>query len=282
MKDSSFDKHFAEGLKNLERKPRPQAWEAIENRLTPPKKKAIAWPWYAVAASVAVVLIGGYGYMQSVENQSIELANDKIKTGSVEVLKPIKQIKEQNKPIISLPVEQQVADRKIVLPTKNYLLNDGLAKEKPKEIVPVPQQNQAILQEVLQPQNSIAKQESTLPQSQQNVNIVEINQANVAKTNIQKQDNVLIVNVKELQEENTLAQNTQTTSLISDMPTKKTFKLGKFLKELNKARRGDAANWEEAGLKPDNILAKADEKIELGKEKVNETYQNVKQKLTLK
>ena len=57
MKDSSFDKQFNQGLRNLERRPRPEAWLAIQERLPQRKARPAVWPWYA-AASVAVLAVG--------------------------------------------------------------------------------------------------------------------------------------------------------------------------------------------------------------------------------
>ena len=58
---------------------------------------------------------------------------------------------------------------------------------------------------------------------------------------------------------------------------KKRVRLGRLLRQM---RKGEQIDWQEAGLAPDNLLAKASRTVRQGKEKVLDSYENLREQAT--
>jgi hypothetical protein len=267
MKDNLFDKQFNDGLRNLERRPRPEAWLAIEQRLPSYKARPVVWPWYAAAASIAILTVGAYLYNQSGPATQNTLAKNDAKIVPV---RPIKKIALPSQSVAQFAEVDQSTKTVEADKTIKNIDNQHIKNIIPVNILPEIHQDVAVVLPEI-------RQES-LPPVLIDPIIKDVVAQNTARTKEASTEKVIVINVKEIQEE-AVVQNMVS---IEKEANKKQFKLGKFLKQLNNARKGDEVNWEEAGLNSNNILAKADERIEQSREKVTETYQNVKSRLSLK
>ena len=57
--------------------------------------------------------------------------------------------------------------------------------------------------------------------------------------------------------------------------------LSRFFKQVINAKNGDRVDWNEVGFKPAKILARAENKLKLTKDELNDSYQTVKNKTVL-
>ncbi|MBN7812296.1 hypothetical protein J0A68_15185 [Algoriphagus sp. H41] len=69
--NEQFDQHFREKLDGHREKPSALAWERLESQL-PEKSKPKLGVWWAVAASVTALLVAGYAFWPSGEQDSAE------------------------------------------------------------------------------------------------------------------------------------------------------------------------------------------------------------------
>ncbi len=70
--------------------------------------------------------------------------------------------------------------------------------------------------------------------------------------------------------------NADFTGRNEDQPKKKRFRLGRVLRQFNKIKSGEPVEWEEVGVQPGALLARASERVQEGKEKISSSYENLR------
>ena len=235
----NIDKIFNETFKNYERQPRTEAWEKLQAKLEKKDNKIIPLWWkHASAASVALLLgVGGYWFTSQKQIQTeIVVVSEK------PVLK--KDIKTKK--------EVEISENELVKTTngnkmKNRIgcnLQTQIVIDKPKEIIvePIeyPKEDMKIIAQTPKIENKPILEENTI------VLVLE-------NTKPKKEEETIVLNFVDTKVE-TVAQNIE--------PEKKQSRVGKIWEQLKRAKNGENVNWNEVGVKPQKVLARADAKIE--------------------
>ena len=229
----NIDKVFNDSLKNYERQPSTEAWEKLQAKLEKRDSKIVPLWWkYASAASVALLLgMGGYWFTSQKEGQTeaVAVSERPVLRKEVEVKKDIDLQKNELVKVNSQKVRYSIQPRKILnKPTIEVIKSIEYSKEDIKIIAQTPKiENKPILEEntiVLVLENTKPKKEETIV-------------LNFVDTKVEP-----------------IAQITE--------PEKKQSRVGKIWEQLKRAKSGENVNWNEVGIKPQKVLARADAKIE--------------------
>ena len=237
----NIDKIFSDGLHNYERQPRPQAWELLEARLQKLERKVLPIWWkYASAASVALLLgVGGY-WFNSQKN---------LQTDVFAVTKKAVIIEKQHLPILEKTIPKMVKVEENNQSSTNFKLNRKIEKATRNQFAQLPNQQIIKVEEIKQ----IAKNPT------------------IESKKIEEQNTIVLVleNTKPKVEEETIVLNMVETKPVivaqtssNDANTKKETRLSKIWQQLKRAKNGENVNWNEVGIKPQKMLARADAKIE--------------------
>ncbi|MCE7073370.1 hypothetical protein LZG74_23865 [Dyadobacter sp. CY327] len=271
MKKHPVDDLFKRRLLELEKKPSAAAWEKIQIS-TKKERRLAGWVWYA-AASVVITLVAGYIVWNS-ERSNIETIGKEKKIAVIskqtEIAKEREIVQEHQVEKIPVPAKEiQVSSEDIALnEEKKQLQNPDNAKPNAKEPISVDKPIQNI-----EPQNLA-------------VNDVELEKEPVAKLPaIEKSapiaEDVLAAKITPTPVEQTriVVVAVQTSDQDEDRP--KSSKFSKVFRQLKNARAGERVDWEEIGFNPKNLVAKVDDRLRNGEEKVSEKYHNLKDKTKL-
>jgi hypothetical protein len=245
MKNSeNIDKIFSEGLHTYERQPRPQAWDKLEARLQKPKSKVLPIWWkYASAASVALLLgVGGYWF-----SSQKEVTPDFVAVTP----KPEKINNQQLSTIVEntipqvVSVEKNIPQKSTVKTTKQVevIENKQFAVLPPQQFIQVEEPKQ-IAQTPIPEVKKLATEPNTI------ILVVENN------TKPKVEEETIVLNMVEIKPEVVAQTN------INDGISKKETRLSKIWQQLKRAKNGENVNWNEVGIKPQKMLARADAKIE--------------------
>lgn len=255
MKKHPVDDLFNRKLSDIERQPSDAAWK----RLSQPKKKTenrlVAWVWYA-AAGVAVVFMAGYLVWMN---------------GSTHVSPPLAEVRTPT--TISLDSEQ--------VPTLAQA--EGVIEKSDKHMEKKQEEKAFVVSSVISEKDLdevedkvvIADIETTEPKQIELANSLPIVEPVIALNEnlpvaMNKEDNqsrTIIVKVDESEESN------------EDRPKATRFK--RILGQLKNAKQGERVDWEEVGFNPKSLVARVDDKLRNGEEKVTEKYQNLKERTKL-
>lgn len=241
MKNSkNIDKIFSEGLHTYERQPRPQAWEKLEARLQKPQSKVLPIWWkYASAASVALLLgVGGY-WFNSWTN---------IQTDVITAAKKSEIIKKQQLPILEKTIPKIVTIENNFEPNTNLKLNRKVKKVSNVQFAQLSPQKIIKVEEIKQIAKIPAIESKKIEESNTIVLVLE-------NTKPKVEQETIVLNMIETKE--VISQAT-----LNDVNIKKETRLSKIWQQLKRAKNGENVNWNEVGIKPKKMLARADAKIE--------------------
>ena len=236
-KMKNIDKIFNESLQNYERQPRTEAWEKLQAKLEKKDSKIVPLWWkYASAASVALFLgLGGYWFTSQKEVQTEVVAVSEIPVLKKEVKK---EIELQKNELVKITNDNKIKNR------IGCNLQTQIVIDKPKEIViePIeyPKDDIKIIAQTTKIENKPIVEENTI------VLVLE-------NTKPKKEEETIVLNFVDTKME-TVAQNIE--------PEKKQSRVGKIWEQLKRAKNGESVNWNEVGVKPQKVLARADAKIE--------------------
>ena len=236
----NIDKIFSEGLHAYERQPRPQAWEKLEARLQKPQNKVLPIGWkYASAASVALLLgVGGY-WFSSWKN---------IQTDEISVAKKSVISKKQQLPILEKIIPPIVAVEENNQHNINLKLNREVKKVRNVQFAQLPVQKTIKVEGIKQIAKIFTIESKKTEESNTIVLVLE-------NTKPKAEQETIFLNMVETKEG-----ITQATS--NDVNIKKETRLSKIWQQLKRAKNGENINWNEVGIKPLKMLARADAKIE--------------------
>ncbi|MCF2506463.1 hypothetical protein L0663_23940 [Dyadobacter sp. CY107] len=266
MKKHPVDDLFKSRLSELEKKPSAAAWEKIQTR-TKKERRLAGWVWYA-AASVVITLVAGYIVWNS-ERSHIETIGKEKKLAVVS--KPTKVTTDQkSKTAQDVPVEvNEVPVRSAELAAnenKKQLNNSNSAKPKAKAQINFEEHVQNIEPQNLattnvgvkeEPMAELPTVEKIMPKSE------EVPSAKITPTPVEP-IRVVVVAVE-----------------TNDQDQPKSSKFSKVFRQLKNARAGERVDWEEVGFNPKSLVAKVDDRLRNGEEKVSEKYHNLKEKTKL-
>ncbi|WP_207507331.1 hypothetical protein [Telluribacter humicola] len=272
MKKHPVDDLFARKLNTWEPEPSSDVWQRIQAGQQKKQRRLGGWYWYA-AASVALVLTVGYVVWKGQADESTPLGEKSL----AKVQMPVQQTparpadQQAAEPSMNTEVYQVPADVKgpVTSSQEREALAMGTAREKAsevesvadKELEPALRMEVATLskEEVSTPATTITSPELSVPATQP----VE----DISKALRQNAENRVVIAHVEVEDE--LDDNQKSSRLI------------RILRQLKNAKEGEAVNWNEVGINPKKLMARADERIRNEEEKVSKQYNTLKEKLEL-
>lgn len=264
MKKHPVDDLFKSKLSDWEKKPSSSAWEKIQKE-SKTKPKVIVWPWYA-AASVIITLMAGYAVWNYNGNALMPENNKKTLAATDK--------KEQAAPIIE-QVEKDNADEEIAVSQikPEIRISKKQLKQLQQQEPAIPQQPEIIESEVaikeLEPvKSSVNDVSGKIARNEQpEIKPLSIETISNQAESIENEPSRTIV----------IAVETQSNE--EDKP--RNSKLSRVFRQLKNARAGEHVDWEEVGFNPKSLVAKVDDRLRNGEEKVSEKYHNLKEKTKL-
>ena len=270
MSQHPIDDLFSSQLKDHRVKPERASWEELQRRMNAKeeRKSPFVW-WYASAASVALVLLASWW---------LWLGNQTIKSGPA-----------TNRMAQQTPSKSAAGQKP--LPSKTDLPSASDEVEKPVIAFEKPV--------VLRSNNQIKDNhqvEKPAPQSAQELVLNEKPSVSIPQDEVRNPETLLAVEVAPKSAERTLvvqmaAPEIKPTALVAatesenaaiterndeEQPKKKRFRLGRVLRQFNKIKSGEPVEWEEVGVQPGALLARASERVQEGKEKISSSYENLR------
>ena len=235
----NIDKIFNKSLKNYERQPRTEAWDKLQAKLEKRDNKIVPLWWkYASAASVALLLgVGGYWFasQKGIQTEIVAVSEKPILKKEIKLSKAIE---------ISKSKVVKATNDNEVKPKSGLSLQPQIVIDKPKEAIIEPTEYQKedikIIAQTPKIEKKAVVEENTI------VLVLE-------NTKPKKEEETIVLNFVDTKVE-TVAQNIE--------PEKKQSRVGKIWEQLKRAKNGESVNWNEVGVKPQKVLARADAKIE--------------------
>ncbi|MCE7068195.1 hypothetical protein [Dyadobacter sp. CY326] len=269
MKKHPIDDLFKRRLSDIERTPTSAAWQKIEAQAKKERRLG-GWIWYA-AASVVLAIIVGYSVWSNERANSNPIGLEKeLANVQQKQMEPVKN--EENKDSSGLSVNEKLVP---VLP--NVLANNdrkatekGLNKTKSERdeqmnVSIEPDKNET---EKLAETNFIIPQESIAELNSIKINpkTEEIASAKIGPEAPEPTRTIVVAVETDSNE-------------AEDKP--RLSKFSKVFRQLKNARAGERVDWDEVGFNPKSLVAKVDDRLRNGEEKVSEKYHNLKEKTKL-
>lgn len=270
MQKHPIDDLFGRKLQHASLKPSADAWNRLQERQGTQKRPFAVWWYSSVAACLLLLgLAAWFGYQTSIDlPQTPALA----------------KVQRKLAPQIKYNVPAEKTDRAVerVSVEPNVIALDR-KKDKTHTTVTTPSESVPVMKESIE----IAKAEPEIPKKAEGIANKEselIAKGNLASdkdispTRPSAEERTLIVQLAPPHEVSTQPiSKAESQSDITDQgPKKKRTKVGRILKQLNKLREGEPIDWHEVGVQPGNILAKATRTVDEGREKIADSYENIR------
>ncbi|RRA99023.1 hypothetical protein [Larkinella rosea] len=270
MSQHPIDDLFARQLRDHGVKPQRATWDELQRRMNEKeeRKSPFIW-WYASAASVAVILLASWWLWSGDETGKPNLETNRIaqqipkKTAPTNPQSTVRQT-EELKPIESTEETVLAFEKTARLKQESKTHVDRQTDIAAPETVQEPAviekpATPVLMEEVQKPQTLLAEVPSKEPER---TLVVQIAAPEI------KSASLMASTETALSEEN--AENT------NDQPRRKRFRLGRVLRQINKLKAGESVEWDEVGVQPGALLARASEKVHEGKEKLADSYENLR------
>ncbi len=273
MKKHPVDELFAKKLSTWEPKASSDVWKRIEAKQKEKATKVVpvGWYWYA-AASVVVVMLASYLVWQGQASESgqdtrtIAQTNQKAtekakKSQPEEVLPESERLAAINEPIraketIQISSADTATAIKAKTKTRSHPLEEELA----------PASDDVAIAKV----EREATGTNALPLANKQIAV----QPSVQVPAVQAEEKT-----EEAAASRVIIAHIETDDLSEENP--KSSKFIRILKQLKNAKQGEAVDWDEVGINPKRILARADERLRNEEDKLSKQYQNLKEKTKL-
>ncbi len=268
-KPNKIDDLFARKLSNLERTPPPDLWQRIEQGQKKESRRLGGWYWYA-AASVTILLMAGYLVWQN-QTQTIEPRGQMAQTEQATTSKEEKL----ESPALELNEKEALAGKQKAEPVKgndqHQLVKRGTYAAAEKAATPIQRKidRMPILEDV-----KIAKVEKTETNPEQL-----IAKNNEVKSLPSVEVQVPGTGLADLLPNRVIVAHIETEDLTKE--DQKPSKFFRVMRQLKNAKQGDEVEWDELGFNPKRILARADERLRNGEDKISDKYQELKNKTKL-
>lgn len=260
MSKHPVDDLFASQLREHGLKPERATWEELQRRMNAKEERRSPFVWWsASAASVAVLLVGAWWLWSGREaDEKIAVTN---RSAQQMAARPLPASGKTQSP-------KSDGLKSVENPTVAYQEPVTVIKTKPAK------DNRATIQRAETPTAVAAP--TVLPEKamETDVRMVEVTPTEAERT--------LIVQIPtpEIKTEKLVAAVEPPTTIITEtaeeQPRKKRFRIGRVLRQLNKLKAGEPVEWEEVGIQPGALIARASEKVHEGKEKIADSYDNLR------
>ena len=276
-KPNNIDDLFARKLSNLERKPSPDLWQRIEQGQKKEPRRLGGWYWYA-AASVMILLMAGYLVWQN-QSQTVEPQGQMAQTE--QMAKPKEE--KLDSPNLKLDKTKALAStqKKALASTQKTELAEGASQrqsEKRETFAMVAKANAPKKKEVEQTpileDVRITKIEKTVTDPKQLMA-----ESEVGKSMQPVQVGIPGTVLTDLLPNRVIVAHVETEDLTNE--DQKPSKFLRVMRQLKNAKQGDEVEWDELGFNPKRILARADERLHNGEDKISDKYQELKNKTKL-
>lgn len=269
MKKHPVDDLFARKLDAWEPKPSADVWQRIQAGQQKKQRRGVGWYWYA-AASVAILLTAGYMVWDGTANTPTGLADGSMAGAPMpaQKLPGTAGATATQAESTTLPVREKE-------PVVHYKSSEAMARGTVTE--------KAVPEQLDQPEAKEA--DPTLDIEVATLAKEEVSQSTPAISspdlNVPAPQPVGSVN-------KALRENTENRVVIARVDVdgdldeeQKSSRLIRILRQLKNAKEGEAVNWNDVGINPKKIMARADERIRNEEEKVSKQYNTLKEKLEL-
>lgn len=265
MEKHQIDKLFANQLRDVEKTPRPEAWERLHGRLESQRRRRIGLWWYAAAASVLVATLAGWWMLKPIALEPTIAQHTGMPTKSAtkqEKMKP-NALDNQQTAQNSVAATNTVS---IVHAKAGHINKIEQKATKPRQIEMLPT--------VLEPKSEQQIAQTNVPKNTESPVVNQTIDEKI-KTALTEQPIVAKVEPKlasqTLEGNTTIVMNMNESKLpmmeelqptIESDKTKKTSRVARIFKQLKNAKDGEKVDWKEVGFNPNRLLARADEKWE--------------------
>lgn len=269
MSQHPIDDLFANQLRDHGVKPERASWDELQRRMNEKKerKSPVMW-WYASAASVAVLLLAAWWLWSGDEAGQTGLATNRI---AKQRLKETAPAKAQSGDTVLKTDEIKTSEE----PAIAYQKSSGLHKSRPaRPDRPVAETAFQVAQKPVELEKSADPIWSEKAQEPETV---------LTAVAPKQAERTLVVKIAEPEIKPTVfvasrepeASEFNDTNA-NDQPKKKRFRLGRVLRQFNKIKAGEPVEWEEVGVQPGAFMARATEKVQESKEKISNSYENLR------
>jgi len=264
MKKHPVDDLFKSKLSDWDKKPTSSAWEKIQKE-SKNERKGMIWPWYA-AASIIITLLAGYAVWKYSDNAVMPTNNTKALALTDKKISadPVMEINQEDSSAYQLAVPEKRPEIKA---------NRKKLKRSQQKVLVTPEQ--------LEPGESIVAIKETEPVNSRtdvaHEEIVVNDKPEIKPLSVE----TVATRIKSVENEPSrtivIAVETQSNEEVKS----KSSKLSRVFRQLKNARAGEHVDWEEVGFNPKSLVAKVDDRLRNGEEKVSEKYHNLKEKTKL-
>ena len=263
MRKHPVDDLFKRRLSEVEKTPSSAAWQKIQAN-TKQERKIGGWVWYA-AASVLLAIVAGY-VVWNHEGSGIETIGNGRKVAKVEN-------KQTTSPLT--PLEKHSSDLEILEPNVVEEAEEiAFSKEKSSTKQKEEDKTAIAVNENLETLEINKPVENPLPVQQESIAAIKpVEMKSTADIQpVEKIDTALP------EPSRTILVSVGADDLDEDKPKSK---FSKVFRQLKNARAGERVDWEEVGFNPKILVAKVDDRLRSGEEKVSGKYHHLKEKTKL-
>jgi hypothetical protein len=263
MSKHPIDDLFARQLKDHRVKPERASWEELHRRMNAKEERTSPFVWWsAVAASVGVILLASWLW------SSRESGKERIVAGRIVTQAP--QVSTPAKTIEPITTGRETVEG----PTITY---------RQSEVQSTARQNRTHHKSPASKSQTAEKSPETdvavLPVSSEDILKAETQMADVASS-VPERTLIVRIAAPNIEKTELTAENEPTTTDLAEteesQPRKRRFRLGRVLRQFNKLKAGEPVEWEEVGVQPGVLMARASEKVQEGKEKISDSYDNLR------
>jgi hypothetical protein len=254
MKKSPIDDLFARKLADWESQPSSAAWERLQARQQQPKRRPIYW---LAAATVLLALFVGYLAWQGLHLPSLPTENRLSQANSsTNTLSPSKEVAPLE--VATAPEPARVRQKEAVASGEPTVQLVATRTEEPQSAATdtqaeLPTALPIETQQTLPPQVLVAETKPVAVESELSP------EATVEKPSAEP-SRVVIARMALAEEEDA-----------------KPSKVIRMLRQLKNLKEGEEVNWEETGIAPKRLVARADSKLRDQEEKISKRYQQFKE-----
>lgn len=254
MKKHPVDDLFARRLGDYRLDPKRATWDEFQKRQPERRIGRGVW-WYAAASVLLAVLAGWWGWHElseahQVHSERIAVARKAAGKKPVPLTMPAPKKSLKSQETEQLPLfaqkrsdssfKKRQADATAPKATALAMVAVAEQSESPEPVVTPPTE-----------QTEVAKVHPS-PPSERTLVVQLVEPTELAST--------------ELAEE----------QVVEESPKRKRVRLGRLVRQFTNLREGEPVDWQDTGLTPGTLLAKASDKVQEGKEKLSDSYQNLR------
>jgi hypothetical protein len=245
-----IDKLFSQKLESYTVKPRPEAWEKLNNRLESKNKKTRPI-WFRLSIAASIALLFGFGFFAYFQNPKVE---NNTTIYAAQATKPEAPIPNNN---IEKPMLANTSSIRENIKANKTVSRGNISKTNYKENL-IEDTSESIKLANAIPQ----KIEPLIQTETAQLNKAELAQIQEKPASIKADENLTIV----VSFSNFEQGNPENISETTSFKNKKEKYINKLFKQLKNAKNGDPVEWNQIGFKPAKILARAETRLRLSNE----------------